>query len=403
MSDAFKAVRIAERVYWVGAIDWSIRNFHGYQTSRGTTYNAFLVMGDPVILIDTVKAPFLDEMLARITSVVDPEKIHTIISNHTEMDHAGCLPRMIHTVHPEQVIASKNGAKALDEHFHWGREIRVVSDGEVLDLGDSSFAFAETRMLHWPDSMFTFLREEGVLFSSDAFGMHLASTERFSDEIDESVLGYEAAKYYANILLPFSPLVEKLLAHFPSLGWDVNLIAPDHGPAWRRQPGSILERYAAWAAQKPTAKAVVVYDTMWNSTARMAAAVGDGLAETGINVKLMPLGASHRSDVATELLDAGALIVGSPTMNNNLYPSLADAMTYLKGLRPRNLIGAAFGSYGWSGEAVKQLEQMLKDMGVELVQDGMRTKYVPDSDALALCREMGSNIGKLLKERLVTQ
>ena len=249
MSEAFQAVKLTDRVHWVGAIDWARRDFHGYATERGTTYNAYLILGDPVALIDTVKAPFVDEMLARIRSLIDPARIELIVSNHSELDHSGGLPRMIAAVQPARVVASTHGAKTLQAHFHWQQDVQVVTDGERLTLGDVHLRFAETPMLHWPDSMFTHLEERGVLFSNDAFGMHLASSERFVDELDWPVCRHEAAKYYANILLPFSPVVSKLLAKLPTLGFEVEQIAPDHGPVWRAQPERILALYGEWAAR----------------------------------------------------------------------------------------------------------------------------------------------------------
>jgi flavorubredoxin len=248
--------------------------------------------------------------------------------------------------------------------------------------------------------MFTFFEDEGVLFTNDVFGMHLATGERFADEIDPWILDYEGAKYYANIILHLSPMVLRLLESLPGLNLDIKLIAPDHGPLWRENLNWIIERYAKWAKQESTAKAVIVYDTMWGSTATMAAAVADGITETGSSVRLLPLDGVHRSDVITDVLDAGALIVGSPTINNQIYPTVADVMNYLKGLKPQNLIGAGFGSYGWSGEAVKHLDDILKDMNIEIVQDGIRVKYVPSDEDLAECRKLGVRIGTQLQDGL---
>jgi flavorubredoxin len=386
---SFKAIKITDKVYWVGAIDWSLRNFHGYLTSRGSSYNAFLILADKVTLVDTVKPQFYDEMMARIASVVDPKEIKYVVSNHAEMDHSGALPRLMHALNPEKLVASKKGAEALELHFHWGQEVEVVGTGDHLDLGNAKLSFIESRMLHWPDSMFAFLEEEGVLFSNDAFGMHLASSERFADQVDPSLLKYEGAKYFANILLHLSPIVTRLIDKLPSFNLDIKMIAPDHGPIWRENPTQIVEWYGNWAEQRSTNKAVVVYDTMWQSTTRLANAVADGLVEGGAKVILMPLGASHRSDVLTELLDAGALLVGSPTINNQVYPTVIDVMNYVMGLKPKNLVGASFGSYGWSGEAVKHLDKMLQDMKIELVQPGIRVKYVPTDEDLIACRNMG--------------
>ncbi len=399
MEKPFQAVKLTDRVYWVGAVDWAIRNFHGYATTRGTTYNAYLILADNTILIDTVKAPFRGELLSRIASVIEPEKIDYIVSNHSEMDHSGCLPEVIEAVKPEKVFASANGVKALSAHFHGEQDVVAVQDGESLSLGNVNLTFMETRMLHWPDSMFTYLAEEEILFSQDAFGMHLASTERFDDEIDNDVLEYEAAKYYANILLPLSSFVSKLLDRVGELGLNFKMVLPDHGPIWRTKIGRIVELYDKWAAQQRACKAVIVYETMWQSTAKMARAICDGLMSAGVSAKVMPLGSCHRSDVATEILDAGALVVGSPTLNNNMFPTVSDVLTYLKGLKPENLIGAAFGSYGWSGEAVKHIQNVFAEMNVELVGEGLKIRYVPDDAALEGCVFLGKEIASKLKER----
>ena len=398
MKETFKAIKVSDKVYWVGAIDWAIRDFHGYLTSRGTTYNAYLIMADKIILIDTVKSPFREEMLSRIASLINPAEISYIISNHSEMDHSGSLPQVIKEVKPEKVFASVNGVKALSDHFHLDQEILAVREGESISLGNINLTFVETKMLHWPDSMFTYLAEDALLFSQDGFGMHLASSERFADEIDEETLKHEAAKYYANILLPLSSLVTKLLEKVGKLGINIKILAPDHGPIWRKDLSKIMELYKKWAAQKPSKKAVVAYDTMWQSTALMAQALSEGLAAGGAKVKQMPLKSHHRSDVATEILDAGALLVGSPTLNNNMFPTVADLLTYLKGLKPKNMIGAAFGSYGWSGEAVAQMTDILKGMKINLIEEGLKVKYVPDKDALSQCYSLGAQVAQKLKE-----
>lgn len=398
MSDTFQAIKVSDHVYWVGAIDWGIRDFHGYSTNRGTTYNAYLVMADRITLIDTVKQPFQREFLARLRSVVDLDRIRYIVSNHAEMDHSGALPETISLIKPEKVFASSMGAKALHDHFGAGMELEIVPDGGRIDLGNRSLTFLETRMLHWPDSMVTYMDEDRLLFSQDAFGMHLATSARFADEVADSVLEYEAAKYYANILLPYSHLVSKLGGRLHESGLDIRIIAPDHGPVWRRDPGAIVERYLRWAEQKPTRKAVVAYDTMWGSTDLMARAIGDGLAAGGATPVLMPLKSSHRSDIATEILQAGALVVGSPTLNGNLYPTVADLLVYLRGLRPKNLIGAAFGSYGWGCKAVPQILEFLTEMGVAVHGgDGIKTVYVPRDDDLSRCVALGREIGENLK------
>ena len=392
-----QALKLTDNVYWVGAIDWGLKEFHGYET-RGTTYNAYLILADKITLIDTVKAEFREQLLARLSSVIEPSKIDYIISNHAEMDHTGSLPAIIDIVKPEKVFASKEGAKALPEHFNLPIEITPVTEGETLDLGGKTLTFFESRMVHWPDSMFTYLVEDGILFSQDAFGMHLASSERFDSEINEGVLDYEAAKYYANIIYPFSNIVGKLMTKLTDLKLDLSMVAPDHGPIWQKHIAKILDFYNAWASPERTLKAVIVYDTMWHSTEKMANAIGEGLLAGGARPKIMPLATFHASDIVTETLDAGALIIGSPTFNSGVLPSVAGFMQYTKGLKIRHVLGGAFGSYGWSPGAVKQIVETLGAMRIELAGEGIQAKYAPDSDALEQCFQYGSLIADKLKE-----
>ena len=404
MTEPFSAIQVTDSVYWVGAIDWNLRDFHGYATDRGTTYNAFLVVADEVTLVDTVKALFMGEMMSRIASVLPPERIDYIISNHSEMDHSGGLPAAIDQVKPEKIFASVKGVEALEAHFHLGDGITAVKDGESVSLDSGTVTFYETRMLQWPGSMFSSYgpgpdaQEGGVLFSQDAFGMHLASVERFVDELDRDILESEAAKYFANILAPYASRVSKQIEKTLALNLPIAIIAPDHGPLYRKDQGWILDLYNRFAIQKPTRKAVVAYDTMWGSTDEMARGIADGIVEGGGSVELFSMGSAHRSDVATSLLDAGAFVVGSPTTNNMMFPTVADVLSYAKGLRPKNLIGAAFGSHGWSGEAVGQIEEILEAMKVELVAEGLRVEYVPTGQDLMKCRGLGEEVGRRLRE-----
>ena len=400
MSGPFKAIPISDHVHWVGAIDWNVRDFHGYMTKRGSTYNAYLILADRITLMDTVKAPFREEMMARIASVANPADIQYIISNHSEMDHSGCLAEVIARVNPEKVFTSVMGAKTLKEILHSDQALTPLKDGDSLSLGNLTLTFMETRMLHWPDSMFSYLAEEQLLFAQDAFGMHLASSQRFDDEVDPAILRYEAATYFANILTPYAALVTKLLARVADAGLKLRIIAPDHGPVWRKDIPGILGRYADWAERKPSRKAVVVYGTMWHSTEKMALAITEGLRNGGVDVKLMSMDVCHRSDVAYEVLDAAALIVGSSTLNNNLLPGMADILTYLKGLKPRNLMGAAFGSYGWSGEAPRQIQEMLTEFKVDLLAEPVQTRHVPDPSVLARCYDLGRTIAEKICQKV---
>ncbi len=399
---ALRACKVTDSVYWVGAIDWELREFHGYATNRGSTYNAYLILGERTTLIDTVKAPFREELLARIASVIDPGAIDTVVSLHSEMDHSGCLPGIIDIVQPERVFASKMGVKALTEHFHLEPgTVTEIADGDSIVLGDRSLHCFDTRMLHWPDSMVAHLDSDRILFSQDGFGMHLASLERFADQLPREVIDYETRKYFANILLPYSRQVERSVNRLLDADLEIDLVAPDHGPIWRGADcGRVMEDYLVWAAQKPTAKALVVHATMWHSTELMAKVIGEALYDAGLEVRILDLSEAHRSELATEVLCAGALVVGSPTMNNDMFPALADGLTYLKGLRPQNLVGAVFGSFGWNGKATEQIDAYLEVMGIPRVSEPVTARYVPTAEDLDACRAFGERVAAALQEKL---
>lgn len=386
---------LAKGIHWVGAVDWDIRDFHGYSTYKGTTYNAFLVVDEKITLFDTVKRSHMGDLLRNIRRIVDPEKIDYIVVNHVEMDHSGSLPELVELIQPEKIFCSPMGKKAILEHFHrpeWPLE--VVKSGAEVSLGKRTIQFIETRMLHWPDSMFSFLKEDGILFSSDAFGQHFASSERFDDEVDLSVVMKESAKYYANILYLFAPLIKKLLASVAEMNLDIKMIAPDHGVIWRTHQSEILAAYDKWSKNEANKKALVIYDSMWHSTEEMAHAVSDGLLEAGVSTNMVNLQVHHRSDVMTEVLEAKAIVLGSSTLNNGLLPRMAGFLMYMRGLKPTNKLGATFGSFGWSGEAVSLMNSALEDMKIDVIEDGLKIKYVPDEEKLEECREMGRRVGK---------
>ena len=255
----------------------------------------------------------------------------------------------------------------------------------------------ETRMIHWPDSMFTFLHGDNILFSQDAFGMHYATYERFDHELDDSILMWEAAKYFANIVMLFAPVIAKTIDKVIAAGWPIRMIAPDHGPIWKRDIGDIIDQYQRWCHHKPTNKAVLVFDTMWNSTSLMARVIGEGIRAGGMKAKLLPLSVLQRADIATEVLDAGALLVGSPTLNRLMFPTVADTMNYLKGLKPINLVAGAFGSYGWSGEAATDIHEILKGLGLNVMPEPLKIKFVPDDAALDKCFNWGLEIASVMK------
>jgi flavorubredoxin len=389
-----KPTQIADGIYDVGVIDWNIRDFHGYSTDRGTSYNAFLVIDEKVALIDTVKAPFADQLIGNISQIVDPKQIDVVISNHTEMDHSGALPSIMHRVGEDKPLyCSKMGAKNLASHFTNPWNYHPVKEGETLSLGKRTLTFMETRMIHWPDSMFTYLNEDRILFSSDGFGQHYAGFEKFDDQADADLMT-QAKKYYANILLLYAPRILKLVEKVMASGIQIDMICPDHGVIWRKDPGKIIEAYLRWSRQETEKKAVVVYDTMWKSTETMANAVAEGISSTGVRVKPIHIRSSHRSDIMTDVLDAAAVVVGSPTLNNQMFPTVADLLVYMKGLKPANKIGGAFGSYGWSGEAVKQVVAELTGMKFNMVDSGPRLQYVPEADGLETCVQYGRRIGE---------
>ncbi|MBW1750612.1 MAG: flavodoxin domain-containing protein [Deltaproteobacteria bacterium] len=392
-------IELSKNVYWVGAVDWLTRDFHGYSTNRGTTYNAYLIIDEKVTLIDTVKAGYRSDLMHRIRNIIDPKKIDYLVVNHVEMDHSGSLPEVMKAIEPEKVICSKMGHKALLKHFHqedW--PYHIVTPGEEMSLGEKTLNFLETRMLHWPDSMFTYIKEDQILFSSDAFGEHLATSERFDDEVNQDVLMFEATKYYANILTLYSPLVKKLIAKVAEMELPIKMIAPDHGVIWRSNPGKIIDAYSRWCVHEGKGNALIIYDTMWHSTEMMAHAVADGLQDKGIGYKLLNLQVNHRSDVMSDVLEASAIILGCPTLNNGLLPRMAGFLMYMRGLRPTNKIGAAFGSYGWSGESVKLMNKSMLEMKFNMVHEGLKVQYVPEHTHLKECVELGKTVGQALND-----
>ncbi|MFO7803944.1 MAG: FprA family A-type flavoprotein [Desulfovermiculus sp.] len=395
-------VEIKPGVYWVGGIDWNLRDFHGYaKASRGTTYNAYLVLDDKVTLFDTVDSRFTNELLCQIAQVIDPGKIDQIVVNHCEPDHSGCLEAIVARTQPEVIYTSKVGKQFLQGRFHdhnW--PVQAVQNKEIISLGKRRVQFLETRMLHWPDSMVSYVMEDHLLISQDAFGQNIASSQRFDDWIEWPELKSFMAHYYANIILPFSGQVPKAIQAVQDLGWTIDMIAPDHGLVLKDNVTNALSAYQEFAAQKPKAKAVIVYDSMWKSTATMADSLAAGLSAEDIEVKLMSMKSLHHSDVMGEAWDAGAVLVGSPTHNNGVLPLVADMLTYMQGLRPQNKIGFAFGSYGWSGEAPKKISQWLEDMGMELPEEPAVIKHVPTHDQAKELYATAQRLAQQIKDRV---
>ena len=385
-------------VFWVGGIDWDLRSFHGYSTRRGTTYNAYLIIDEKVVLVDTVKHYLCDEMLERIREIIDPSKIDIIVSNHTEMDHSGSLSRMVELCPNAQVVCSPNGEKNLRRHFKKDWNFKVVKTGDTIKIGRRTLAFQLLPMIHWPDSMATYIPEDLLLLPNDAFGQHIASAERFDDQFEWGILKEEAAKYWANIVLPYSDQVKAALPAVAALKFD--MIGPSHGIIWRSRIPEILAEYAKWSAHETEKRAIIVYDTMWHSTEAMAHELARGLEDAGIPAELLKLSETDMSDIVTEVLTARLVLVGSPTLNNGMLPTMGAFLTYIKGLRPKKRIGFAFGSFGWGGQAVGEMEAVLKEMGWELPMKSINIKFIPDESELAACREAGRALGEHLKKQV---
>ncbi|MDN3515469.1 MAG: FprA family A-type flavoprotein [Candidatus Brocadia sp.] len=373
-------VKIKEGVYWVGEIDWDLRNFHGYSTQRGSTYNAYLILDEKITLIDTVRPYLFDKMMQRLSSLVDPSNIHYIISNHVEMDHSGSLPLLMKIAKNATIITSPHGHKGLLAHYKrndWN--YKVVKSNETIPLGRKNIKFVLTPLVHWPDNMVNYLEEDRLLFSNDAFGQHISSSERFDDEYPLGIVTDEAKKYYANIVLPYSSQVQKALDTIVSL--PIDMIAPSHGLVWRSHVTTIVEEYKRWASNQVDNKCLIVYDTMWESTEKIANAVQEAFESHGIPVKMANLRHSHISDVIADVLTTRFICVGSPTLNSNMLPTVAGFLTYLKGLSPKNRIGLAFGSYGWGGQSIGHVENTLKDCGFEMMES-IKVQYIPDETQL---------------------
>ena len=390
-------VSLTEGINWVGVVDWDTRDFHGYVTRRGTSYNAYLIQDEKIALVDTVKHTFSNELLRNIGELVDPSKLDYIIVNHVEMDHSSSLPTIVEYAKNATIIASKRGKDAIAEHYGSDFKIQVVNTGDTLKLGKRTLSFVEAPMLHWPDSMFTYVVEDKILMPNDAFGQHLASAQRFDDEVDEHVLMEEASTYYANILMPLAPLITRKIQEVVKMGIPIEMIAPSHGVIWRSDPSKIIKAYADWNSNTSKSKVVIVFDTMWGSTDQMARAIAEGVTSKGVDVKLMKLRAANRTEVMTEILDAKAVVVGSPTLNNGMFPTIGSFLTYATGLKPRGKLWSFFGSYGWGGGAVKNMTEIAQKVGFQINEQKIEVKFVPESEDLKKCVEFGQQIATKIK------
>ncbi len=385
-------IKIDDDIYWVGHVDWNLRNFHGYKTPQGTSYNAYLIVDEKPTLIDTVKSCGYDEMLRRIKDVIHPSKIQYIISNHSEMDHSGSIDALLDFCPQAEVVCSLKGKEALSRHFKKNWKFKVVESDDRLSIGKRTLQFYLTPMVHWPDSMVTYLLEQKILFSNDSFGQHYASSERFVDEVGADIAFAEAAKYYANIVMPYGPQVVKALERLQSL--ELESICPSHGLIWRQTQHieTLIDLYDRWSTAKAEERVVIVYDSMWHSTEKIATRLYELIDKAEVPVKLVSLSSTDISDVVADVLYAKAVIVGSPILNNRVFPSVAHFLSYLKGLKPKGKFGFTFGSYGWSKAGFKELEQDVKTSGIELLGEGKYFQYIPDEKELASLSEIAKKI-----------
>jgi len=391
-------VKIKEGIFWTGYIDWDLRNFHGYSTPQGSTYNAYLILDDKPTLIDTVKHYGFGEMLSRIKKIIDPKDIKYIISNHTEMDHSGSIYKLTEVCPQAEVVCSPKGEEGLKRHFKKDLKFKVVNTGDTINIGKRTLKFFLTPMVHWPDSMATYSEKDLILFPNDAFGQHYASPERFADEAGLDIVFKEAAKYYANIVMPYGDRVLKVLEALGGL--KIEMICPSHGLIWRREQDikQILSLYRKWASHSSDKRAVIIYDTMWHSTEKIAYRLYELIDNENIPVKLCSLKTTDISDIITEVMSAKAVLVGSPILNNRIFPAIGGFLTYLKGLKPKNRLGFTFGSYGWSKIGFKELEDSLREAGLDIIDEGKYFQYIPDDNELDSLEGVVQNIKRVLEK-----
>jgi anaerobic nitric oxide reductase flavorubredoxin len=389
-------LKVKNNVYWVGKTDWELRKFHGdeYSTHRGSTYNSYLVREKKTAVIDTVWAPFAKEYVDNLAKEVDLNRIDYVVANHAEIDHSGALPELMRLIPDKPLYCTANGVKSLTGHYHQDWNFQVVKTGDRLSLGSKELVFVEAPMLHWPDSMFCYLTEDNVLFSNDAFGQHYATEFLFNDLVDQEELHVEALKYYANILTPFSALVERKIKEFLSLELPLEVICPSHGVIWRDNPAQIVEKYLAWANSYRENQITIVYDTMWNGTRVMAEQIARGVREADpeVNVKLFNGAKTDKNDIIAELFKSKAVVFGSPTINKGILTSLAGLLEEMRGLAFKGKKAAVFGCYGWSGEGVGLLADSLGKAGFTVVGEGLKALWNPDQESRRACLEYGKKL-----------
>lgn len=393
-----RSIKITDNVTFVGKIDHELRSFHGDELStfRGSSYNAYLVRGEKTALIDTVWAPFADEFVDTLKSIIDLNEIDYIISLHGEIDHSGSLPALMKEIPDTPIYCTVSALSSLRGMYHQDWNFVTVKTGDKLDLGGKSFTFIEAKMLHWPDNLMCYLDDEQVLFSTDVFGQHISVSELYDDTYDLSEIMYEAKKYYANIITPYAKFAKAKLSEVLALSLPIKLICPSHGVIWRSHIKDILENYQKWSDDYQEDQICIVYDTMWNSTRMMAEAIAQGIGNmnTGVTVKLLNSSKTDKNDIITEIFSSKAVLFGSPTVNRSILSSMASILDLVNGLKFTGKKAAAFGSYGWGGESVKILTEHAEKAGLEIVNEGMRVQWAPDEEALQQCIKFGENFIK---------
>lgn len=387
---------ISKKVSWIGKTDWELRRFHGdeYSTHRGSSYNSYLIRDEKTVLIDTVWAPFAEEFIHNLQKVIDLDKIDYIIMNHSEVDHSGALPELMKLIPETPVCCTANGAKILKAHYHEDWNFIEVKTGDTLDLGENKIYFIDAKMLHWPDSMMSYLTGENILFSNDAFGQHYASEHRYDNEADPAELNHEALKYYANILTPFSSHVVKKIEELLSLNLPVSMICPSHGVIWRENPDQIVRQYTKWAKSYKENQITILYDTMWNATRTMAEAIAAGIREKDgeVIIKIYNCANTDKNDIITEIFRSKLVVMGSSTINRRILSAIAAILEMVRGLGFKGKKAAVFGSYGWSGESPGIISEALSESGFEVVKEELKLLWKPDEDGIQRCRDFGRQL-----------
>ncbi|MHA1270651.1 MAG: FprA family A-type flavoprotein [Candidatus Helarchaeota archaeon] len=393
-------IEIKDNIYYVGVHDWNLRNFHGYSTHRGSTYNSYLIIDDKVALIDQVKRPFTEKYIENIKEIIDLKKIDYLVCNHLEGDHSQSLVVLAEEAPNAQIITSERGKPGFLRMYKKNWDIKAVKEGDSINLGKRKLTFVPVPMVHWPDSMVTYCTPDNILFSNDAFGQHIARSKIFDDENDLNKIMDEAKKYYANIVMHVSSIITKVLKKVTEeLKLELKMICPSHGVIWRSNVDKILEKYVYWAGRETEEKILVIYDTMWHSTEKMALAIVEGIRLEGVEVKIYNLSATDKSDIIKEVLDSRGLAIGTPTLNNGMFPTVGGFLTYLKGLRPPAKVAGAFGSYGWSPKGgVEEVMKELENARIPEIIPPIKSQFIPDPEELKDCIDWGRRLAKRIKQ-----